>query len=152
MNDLVVKTGEYRVTEGPMVIQSYGIGSCVVVLLYDADRQIGGLAHCMLPSRRQNTVGQSPRYIDDAVAMLLEAMMQKGARKKNITARLVGGANMFASQAVIDQSIGQANILAAREALKHLGIPILSEDVGGTAGRSVAFHLSNGDCLITKTM
>ena len=42
-----VTIGEGVVAETPHVITSLGLGSCVAVILYDAGRRTGGLAHVM---------------------------------------------------------------------------------------------------------
>jgi len=41
--------GEGVVTREPHIISSSGLGSCVVVTIYDTKHKIGGLAHIMLP-------------------------------------------------------------------------------------------------------
>jgi chemotaxis protein CheD len=54
--DIEVHMGDIAVAEGPDNLVTSGIGSCLIVTLYDAKRQIGALAHAMLPSSpMQNT-------------------------------------------------------------------------------------------------
>ena len=40
--------------------------------------------------------------------------------------------------------MGERNVAAARNALRAAAIPLVSEAVGGAAGRSVRFHVSDG--------
>ncbi|OGP49697.1 MAG: hypothetical protein A2Y79_05265 [Deltaproteobacteria bacterium RBG_13_43_22] len=51
----MIIVGEGVVSRSPAVFSSVGLGSCVVVTLYDTKRGIGGLAHIMLPGNRRRT-------------------------------------------------------------------------------------------------
>jgi len=53
---IMIIVGEGVVSRAPTVFSSVGLGSCVVIILYDAKRCIGGLAHIMLPGKRQRTL------------------------------------------------------------------------------------------------
>ena len=46
------------------------------------------------------------------------------------------------------KSIGARNARSARETLTSLGIPILSEEVGGNRGRTVEFDLATGNMMV----
>jgi chemotaxis receptor (MCP) glutamine deamidase CheD len=54
----MIIVGEGVVRRAPVVFSSVGLGSCVVVTLYDAKRCVGGLAHIMLPGNRRRTTTQ----------------------------------------------------------------------------------------------
>ncbi len=45
---------------------------------------------------------------------------------------------------VVDISIGSRNILAGRQVLSQLGIPLVAENVGGSHGRTIEFDLFTG--------
>ena len=49
MNMLEIRVGEGIVARTPEIITSSGLGSCIVVTLYDLRQKIGGMAHIMLP-------------------------------------------------------------------------------------------------------
>ncbi len=67
----------------------------------------------------------------------------------NLSARLFGGASMFESiHSKFLQSIGLENVRVARETLGGLGIPVVAEDVGGTAGRTITLFLEDGKVLL----
>jgi len=40
--------------------------------------------------------------------------------------------------------MGERNVAAARAVLRHAGIPVAAEAVGGDAGRSVRFYVADG--------
>jgi len=46
--------------------------------------------------------------------------------------------------------IGERNIKAAKRALRDLGIPLVAEDTGGTYGRTMRFHISDGKVTISS--
>jgi len=44
--------------------------------------------------------------------------------------------------------VGQRNVEAAKIVLKDLGIPVVSEDTGGTYGRTIEFFSEDGRLMI----
>ena len=133
-----------------------GIGSCLVITLYDSKQKIGALAHTMLPARRMilearnseherrktNPGPPDTRYADTAIDVMLNKIEAQGAKRENIEAKIIGGANMFSSLASDD--VGRDNIASAREKLKAEGIEIVGECVGGSQGRSIEFSPTTG--------
>ena len=67
-----VGTGEVAVSSQAVVLRVMAIGSCVVVIAYDRDRKIGGMAHIMLPGRalRKGSVDRA-KYTEDAIDIFL---------------------------------------------------------------------------------
>lgn len=146
-----VLIGEAKVAGPDNLLFTIGLGSCVAIVLYDAEVRIGGIAHAMLPDpsngRRKSPAG---RFATTAVPALLELMREAGASGDRIRARLAGGASMF--EALLDEKgrrLGMRNVEAARAALAQAGICLDGEDVGGSHGRSVYF--STGDGIVTIT-
>ena len=140
-----VPVGEIAVASGQDDLAAAGIGSCVVVALYDPKNKIAALAHTMLPTKEPAPLATDTRYIDIAITQMLKKMQELGAGKQNIEAKLIGGANMFfASEPSGTNNIGKQNIVSARENLRKNGIPIVGECVGGSQGRSVEFSTANG--------
>lgn len=130
-----VGIGEYKL--GTIQISSIGLGSCVAVILYDKKRKTGALAHVMLPE--SNGRNERPgKFADTAVPLLVSEMEKNGSSKRNLSAYLVGGASMF-KQFKGNLDIGNRNITAIKKILTEMNIPVKSEDVAGTSGRSVFF-------------
>jgi chemotaxis protein CheD len=72
-----------------------------------------------------------------------------GIDKKNLTAKIFGGASMLQNNSNnLFQNIGEKNVQAARETLNKHQIPILFEDVGGHNGRTITFFLEDGRVLL----
>ena len=148
----VVRVAEHRVGRERGTLVAIGLGSCVAVILYDAPMKLGGLSHVLLPdpsfSRRGD--GES-KFATTAVPALLRELLGMGASRTRVKAWLVGGATMFRDLLPPDQPhMGERNVRASREALKDAGIPVLGEEVGGTWGRTVRFHLADGRIQITS--
>lgn len=138
--------GEGVVTAAPHIIVSSGLGSCVAVILYDTQKRIGALAHITLPyAGRRLTLYQ---YADTAIAALLKEMLNKGAARQNIEAKMAGGARMFASYEENSKSIGEQNILSIKNILKMENLPLTGKDIGGHHGRSLEFYLSSGRVIV----
>jgi chemotaxis protein CheD len=142
--------GDYAVARGGAVLAALGLGSCVAVILHDPGAGVGGLAHVVLPSASLTRLRDKPaRAAETAVPLLMAEMQIRGAEAARVTARLVGGASMFATLVSAGTvSMGERNVLAARAALRSAGIPVVGEAVGDRLGRSVWFDVRRGTVLV----
>lgn len=151
----IVKVGmaDLNVTKDDGILTTLGLGSCVGITLHDPFRKVAGLAHIMLPSSktiRNNT--NAAKFADTAVGVLLDKVLALGASRSRLVCKLAGGAQMFAFANKNDiMKIGERNIIASREAVKELRIPIVAEDVGGNFGRTIEIDASTG-MLLVKTI
>lgn len=144
--ELFVGVAECTAGGADAVLATLGLGSCVAVILFDPDRRIGGMAHVLLPSRSLSRATDNPgRFPQTALPLLVDRMLALGADRRGLTARLVGGASMFANLAPSgSMQMGDRNVIAVREVLNQLAIPIVGEEVGGNVGRSVWFTVGTG--------
>lgn len=144
--ELVVRVADLRIGVGDDVLVTIGLGSCVAILLYDAEARVGGLAHVLLPSPALARADGNPaKFPQSAVPRLLELMTADGARRERITGRLAGGASMFAALAPPGTvQMGERNLVAARQALNAHGVPLVAESVGGDYGRTVRLRVGDG--------
>lgn len=147
MSNYIVGIGEKQIANYPNKLQALGLGSCIGLSLYDPVTRIGGLAHIMLPNSNSNKSDMRGKYADTATNDLYEEMLKCKVKKENLVAKIVGGASMFNLQNDT-LKIGEKNIHATKDALKKLGIPIISEDVGGSIGRTIILHTATGDVEI----
>ena len=118
------------------------LGSCVAVCLYDRVTMIGGMNHYLLPLWNGNGL-ESPKFGNIAIPRLLETMENIGCLRRNIEAKIFGGANIHVANSEA-QMIGHKNVMIAKETLRSLGIPIKAEDTGGNYGRTVQIDLESG--------
>lgn len=142
---------EIAVASGEAVLVAAGLGSCVAIALYDSESKVGALAHVLLPEWQEKGEGErlparekqgkSP-FI--AVPAMLGRMRDMGMQAQP-TARIVGGASMFAELLSANTTpIGTRNVVASRLACLQSNVAVAAEAVGGTVGRSVHFELSTG--------
>lgn len=146
MTEHRVKIAEWAVAAAPARIVTIGLGSCVAIVLYDARARVGGLAHVLLPAPGKATDADHPgKFPSSAVPCVLAEMRARGANGA-ITARLVGGASLFASLLTREGAgaIGERNVAASRAALAAARVPVVGELVGGEVGRSVFFDVGSG--------
>jgi chemotaxis protein CheD len=142
----MVRVADLRAAGAGSVLITVGLGSCVAVALHDAQARVGGLAHVLLPSpalsRTQDAPGKFPQT---ALPQLLDLMSQIGAVRRRITARLAGGASMFGNIAPTGTiQMGERNVIACRQVLQELGVPVVGEAVGGDFGRTVRLEVDSG--------
>jgi chemotaxis protein CheD len=144
--EIRVRVADYAVASGNRVIATVGLGSCVAIALYDPEARVGGLAHILLPSPALSWDHRNrAKFAGTAVPLLLEEMQAVGARLGRVRAKLAGGASMFAPLSPGGGlPMGERNVLAAREALRHAGIVLVAQDVGGGHGRSVFLDTTDG--------
>jgi chemotaxis protein CheD len=142
---------EVRVDMAAMKVESKqvelltSVGSCVAICLYDFQHKCGGLAHIMLPHSNLGTQEPLPsKFADTAVPTLAKAIRQISGKESRLTAKISGGANMFASLGINRLDIGTKNIKATKAALDECNIRLLSEDVGGFNGRRITFNPTSG--------
>lgn len=140
MNSIEVKMGEVAVTKNPDCLVANGVGSCLIVTLFDPKRRIGGMAHALL-SRGSALAPRETKYVEDAIDMLIDKMAGMGSRRADMEAKLAGAANMFST---MDSYASKEMVHAAKQKLKHEHIKIIGESVGGNIGRSVEFDPKSG--------
>jgi chemotaxis protein CheD len=149
--EVVVRVADLRCGLADDTLVTVGLGSCVAILLYDADARVGGMAHILLPSPALSRKDSNPaKFPQTAVPRLLELMAADGARPQRITARLAGGASMFAALAPPGTiQMGERNLVAARQVLNTYRVPLVAESVGGDFGRTVRFRVCDGRVQIS---
>lgn len=145
-----VGMADLNICKAPDAITTLGLGSCVGIVLYDPRKKIAGLAHIMLPdSTKVKTNENKAKFADTGISLLLEKLIQEGASKSNLLAKIAGGAQMFAFRSNNDMlRIGERNVEATKEKLKELGIHIVSEDTCCNYGRTIEFYPETCELVI----
>ncbi len=118
------------------------LGSCVAVCLFDPIYKIGGINHYMLPFWNGKGLA-SPKYGNIAIEKLLEKVIQAGARKHNLQAKVFGGGVVLNGN-FSHYNIGERNIEVAFTTLEEMSINIASSSTGGRKGRKILFDTSTG--------
>jgi len=126
------------------------LGSCVAVLLVDGVRRIGGASHYLLPFDAGGSLATA-RFGTVAISMLVEQMLALGSRRRDLVAKVFGGAATLRSgDGSRGPTLGEKNIEVAQRRLDEEDIPVVAQDVGGIVGRKVVFFTDEGHVWIKK--
>jgi chemotaxis protein CheD len=152
---ILVRASEIAVAGPGTGLAAIGLGSCVVAALYDAEAGVAGLAHPLLPESpgadAQRRDHRAYRYVGAAIHALVRDMEAAGAQPGRMTARLAGGARMFARLFGEDgNGLGDRNLAAAHATLDALGIRVVGEAVGGEGGRSIHLDTTDGTVRVSS--
>lgn len=122
------------------------LGSCVALTFWHPELQMGGMCHCLLPSRRYKKLPLDGKYVDEAVQLLLNAMAKFRRPIVEYQVKLFGAGNMFPCivGSGIQTDVAGRNAHAARKITVALGLQIMAEDLGGWGHRKVVFDLASG--------
>lgn len=142
---LSVGIAELKIAKRPALITTMALGSCVGIALYYEG--MGGLAHAMLPKANGDRTNPA-KFVDSAIEEMLKKIIEQGANKNLVLAKIAGGASMFSCEGGKGFKIGEKNVLAAKETLKKEGIRIVAEDTGSNYGRSLEFDVDTGKLMI----
>ncbi|MBU3076513.1 chemotaxis protein CheD [Sphingomonas quercus] len=135
--------GNRGVSRDPQTMFTTVLGSCVAACLFDPDAKIGGMNHFLLaePDEDQHVDAvAAQRYGVHAMELLINEMLQVGADRRRLRGHLYGGANLHAGM----RAIGTSNAEFAIRFLRDEGIPLMAQNLGGTAARRVDFQPAHG--------
>ena len=136
--------GEWSVASDGSQLRTL-LGSCVGLALHDRRQKVGGLAHIVLPTSRGDTA-RPGKFVDTAVPTLIKQMEALVGEKLVLTARIAGGASMFATTATA--GIGLQNVQSCEQVLAEMGIRVVAKHCGGEQGRRMTFDTADGAVLI----
>ncbi|MGN1350234.1 MAG: chemotaxis protein CheD [Anaerovoracaceae bacterium] len=146
---LKVGIADLKVARTEEGLITYALGSCIGICLYDAGTRIAGMVHIMLP-QPGGKVDNRAKYATTGIPELIQQMVAAGASKTRLTAKIAGGAKMFAvngTNTAIGE-IGQRNAAMVRQVLKQNGIRILGEDCGLDYARTMSVFRADGSVHI----
>lgn len=119
------------------------LGSCISVCLYDTKLKIGGINHYMLPLWNGNGLA-TPKYGNVAITKLIQAMEGFGCTKRNMVAKIFGGANQTNSVA----NVGGRNAMIAFDFMQEENIKVVAKSVGGPIGRKIIFDTGTSEVMM----
>ena len=146
-NTIVVGISDLKIAQKGDILITYALGSCVGICLFDPVAKIAGLSHIMLPtiSDFSNSNMVREKFADTAIEILVQKMQSAGAMKVRMRAKIAGGAQMFSNISNVSLAgIGERNVIAVKQELLRLRIPIVAEDTGKNYGRTVSFTSDTG--------
>jgi chemotaxis protein CheD len=146
----VVSIGEFHLAAGHERLLIHGLGSCIAVLLHAPAEHLSCLGHILLPRPPAAGSGEAPgRFASTAVPAMLDQLVERGAHREGLVAKIAGGAEMFQyERPARHESVGDRNVAATLEVLQRLAIPIAARDTGGTHGRTLQVDAGTGRMVI----
>lgn len=137
------------------------LGSCVALCVWHPHLKIGGMSHCLLPTRRQGYSGVrydaaapemhtelSGRYVDETFEIFFHEMARSGTARREYQLKVFGGGDMFELADKSTVTVGERNLQMMREIVGRESIAVTAQHVGGKGHRNVIFELWSGDCWV----
>ena len=141
--------GEYYATARPMLIVTV-LGSCVAACIRDRVSGIGGMNHFMLPFNNEavDPGGASACYGIHAMEILINQLLDMGAQRRNLEAKIFGGGNLIKGFTV--DNVGERNAVFVRDYLKLEQIPVVAEDLLDIYPRKIYFFPEQDKVMVKK--
>ncbi len=136
---LNIVQGEFHVTGDSGLCLTTILGSCVAACLTDPMARVGGMNHFLLPGVG-GSGGAAMRRGVHAMELLVNALLQHGAKRERLQAKLFGGARML--QGLTD--IGRCNADFAERFVQRERIALTGGSLRGERGRRVQFWPTTG--------
>ncbi|MGO9132979.1 MAG: chemotaxis protein CheD [Methylovirgula sp.] len=128
-------------TDDPNVVVTTLLGSCVAACIRDPIAKVGGINHFLLPGSEMRGKNQeAERYGVHLMELLVNGLLQRGARRDRLEAKLFGGARTIEGLS----DIGSRNADFAEKFLHNEDIAVVGGSLGGEAGRRLQFWPVSG--------
>jgi chemotaxis protein CheD len=134
--------GEHHVDDNPHTVLTTILGSCIAACIWDGVAGVGGMNHFLLPGdgRHRHPGGDAMRFGVHNMELLVNGLLQRGAIKSRMRAKLFGGARMI--KGLTD--IGELNATFAEKFLREEGISLVGGSLRGEQGRRIQFWPVSG--------
>ncbi len=147
----VVLVGDMKVGRSDDILVTHALGSCLGLMIYDPDAKVGGLLHAMLPLSKinpQKAEANPFMFVDTGVPRLFRSVYELGGKKNRMIVKAAGCGRPLSNNEMF--KIGERNYIVLKKMLWKNNVLLESEDIGGTASRTVHFELSSGRVIISS--
>jgi len=129
-----VVQGEFAICDEAGVVLTTILGSCVAACIRDPLARVGGMNHFLLPGVK-GEANEGIKYGVNAMELLINGLLIRGATRKRLEAKLFGGAR------VIDglSDVGAQNCVFAEDFLRKEGIACVGRSLGGDHARRIRY-------------
>ncbi len=146
-----VLPGEYFVAADDLLITTT-LGSCIAACLWDRQMRVGGMNHFMLPDGGGGggdaADASAGRYGFAAMARLIEALLEIGASRATLEAKVFGGGAVVGGMTRLN--VGERNTRFAIEYLQRERIPIVGSDVLAIHARKICLYPASGTVMVRR--
>lgn len=132
--------GEYHVVHEGDVVLTTILGSCVAACIRDPYAQTGGINHFLLPGTNGRQSQDAEAYGVHLMELLVNGLLQRGAHRHRLEAKLFGGARTMEGLS----DIGALNAEFAETFLRNEGISIVGGNLRGDRGRRIEYWPKTG--------
>jgi chemotaxis protein CheD len=129
--------GRFEVSDDARIMMTTVLGSCVAACMSDPAAGVGGMNHFLLPG---DGGGEGLRYGVHAMELLVNALLQKGARRERLQVKLFGGGRLFDKLT----DVGAQNAAFAERFVRDEGLSFAGGSLGGGQARRVQFWPVSG--------
>lgn len=146
-----VMVGDMKTGRSGDLLVTHALGSCLGLVVYDAQAGVGGLLHAMLPLSSinpQKAQDNPAMFVDTGVPLLFNALYALGAVKSRLVVKAAGCGNPLSKNEIF--KIGERNYTVLKKLLWKNSILVSSEDIGGAASRTIHFDVATGQVLLSS--
>ena len=147
----IVAVGDMKIGCKSDTIVTHALGSCLGLVVYDPVQKVGGLLHAMLPLSKINPAKAEANpfmFVDTGVPALFRALYEIGGQKSRMVIKAAGCGNPLGKNEMF--KIGERNYTVLRKLLWKNNMLLETEDVGGTASRTIHFDIASGQTVISS--
>lgn len=134
-------------------ITTFGVGTCLAVVIYDPSIPIGGMMHIILPDSSlnpQKALKKPAIFADTAVPKVISEIRNLGGDIDKSHVLLTGGAQMMTDAHAF--KISEQTIAITKKLLEASGIKHFTEDLGGKENRTLHFEIATGEVEIKTSL
>jgi chemotaxis protein CheD len=145
---------ELKISQNPAeTLVAFSIGSGIVVSIYDPVTRAGGMLSFVLPESQamlsENAERHPYMFADTGLPVLLEALVDIGAKTENLKVVIAGGAQILGQKN--EFNIGLKNCQAVCAFFKNNDLSIRYQDTGGISRRTLSLDIGCG-CNTIQTL
>ncbi len=147
----IVVVGDMKTGQKGDMIVTHALGSCLGLMVYDPEANVGGLLHAMLPLSKINPEKAKANpymFVDTGVPALFKMLYELGGIKQRMIVKAAGCGNPLGKNEMF--KIGERNYTVLKKLLWKNNILLEKEDVGGTSSRTVHFDITTGQTVISS--
>lgn len=137
---LHILQGEFYVSADPNVMLATTLGSCVAACIRDPVARVGGMNYFLLPDGAGRIDAEAARYGAYAMELLINGLLQIGAMRHRLEAKLFGGAHLFDRLT----NVGEMNAAFAEDFLNRESILLIGGSVRGAHARKLQYWPVSG--------
>ena len=147
----VVGVGDMKVSATPGdIVVTHALGSCIGIAIHDAQSNVGGIIHFMLPMssvNREKAKLNPPMFADTGIPVFFKEAFRLGANRAALRIKMAGGAQVFGDKDLF--AVGKRNQVVARKIFWKNNLLIDKEHVGGRVSRTMYLEIGTGRTWLT---